>query len=106
MSALLTDIREGDEVILPSYTFVSTGNAFALRGAQLIFVDLDPATMNISPQAIADAISPKTKAIVLMHYGGVACDMEAIMAIAKTHNMLLTVWMLTFKDSIWVLLVF
>lgn len=86
MSALLADIKEGDEVILPSYTFVSTGNAFALRGAHLIFVDLDPATMNIAPQAIANAISPKTKAIVLMHYGGVACDMDAIMAIAQAEG--------------------
>ncbi|MEM1217277.1 MAG: dTDP-4-amino-4,6-dideoxygalactose transaminase [Bacteroidota bacterium] len=86
MSALLLDIQPGDEVILPSYTFVSTGNAFALRGARLIFVDLDPATMNIAPQAIAEAISPKTKAIVLMHYGGVACDMEAIMAISEEYG--------------------
>ncbi|MEO1712201.1 MAG: dTDP-4-amino-4,6-dideoxygalactose transaminase, partial [Bacteroidota bacterium] len=86
MSALLVNIREGDEVILPSYTFVSTGNAFALRGAKLIFVDIDPATMNISPQAVAEAISSKTKAIVIMHYGGVACDMDAIMAIAKAED--------------------
>lgn len=86
MSALLADIQVGDEVILPSFTFVSTGNAFVLRGARLVFVDLDPRTMNIDPEAIEAAISPKTKAIVLMHYGGVACAMPAILELARAHQ--------------------
>ena len=73
---------------LPSFTFVSTGNAFALFGARLIFVDLDPRTMNIDPNALEQALSPKTKAIVLMHYGGVACDMPSILEWAKSNNII------------------
>ncbi|WP_339230239.1 dTDP-4-amino-4,6-dideoxygalactose transaminase [Oceanobacillus sp. FSL K6-2867] len=87
MSALLTEISEGDEVILPSYTFVSTANAFALRGASLRFVDVDPYTMNISPDKIAAAVTDKTKAIVVVHYAGVSCDMDAIMEIANKHGL-------------------
>jgi dTDP-4-amino-4,6-dideoxygalactose transaminase len=87
MTALLTDIGVGDEVILPSYTFVSTANAFALRGASIRFVDVDPATMNIDPQQVALAVTKQTKAIVVVHYAGISCDMEAIMAIANQHHL-------------------
>lgn len=87
MTALLTEVGEGDEVILPSYTFVSTANAFALRGASLRFVDVDPSTMNIAPDRIAAAVTDKTKAIVVVHYAGVACDMDAIMEIANEHRL-------------------
>lgn len=83
MSAILLDIRPGDEVILPSFTFSSTANAFVLRGATLVFVDIRPDTMNIDERLIEDAITPKTKAIVPMHYAGVACEMDAIMEIAN-----------------------
>jgi dTDP-4-amino-4,6-dideoxygalactose transaminase len=86
MAALLLDIQPGDEVILPSYTFVSTANAFALRGAQLVFVDVDPVTMNIDAALIEAAITPRTRAIVLVHYAGVACDMDAIMPLAQAHR--------------------
>lgn len=87
MTALLTEVGEGDEVIMPSYTFVSTANAFALRGASIRFVDVAPETMNISPEAIEQAISVNTKVIVVVHYAGVSCDMETIMAIAEKHNL-------------------
>ena len=87
MAALLSDIQPGDEVILPSYTFVSTANAFALRGAKLVFVDIRPDTMNIDEKLIEDAITDKTKAIVPVHYAGVACEMDTIMDIAKRHNL-------------------
>lgn len=83
MAALLLDVGPGDEVILPSYTFVSTANAFLLRGAALRFVDIDPATLNIDPARIADALTDRTKVIVPVHYAGVGCDMNAIMAIAQ-----------------------
>ncbi|WP_408006213.1 dTDP-4-amino-4,6-dideoxygalactose transaminase [Pseudalkalibacillus sp. A8] len=86
MTALLTDIQEGDEVIMPSYTFVSTANAFVLRGANIRFVDISPDTMNIDPDLIQNAITEKTKAIVAVHYAGVACDMDAIMKIATNHD--------------------
>lgn len=86
LAALLLEIKEGDEVIMPSYTFVSTANAFALRGAQIVFVDIDPQTMNISPKNIEAAITQKTKAVVPVHYAGVSCDMEGIMALANEHN--------------------
>jgi len=82
MAALLLDLEEGDEVILPSFTFVSTANAFALRRARLVFVDIDPRTMNIEPESVQKALSPRTKAIVVVHYAGVGCDMDAIMDIA------------------------
>ncbi len=87
MTALLTDIKEGDDVIMPSYTFVSTANAFVLRGATIRFVDISPDTMNIDPDLIQNAITEKTKAIVAVHYAGVACDMDAIMRIANTHDL-------------------
>jgi dTDP-4-amino-4,6-dideoxygalactose transaminase len=83
MSALLLDLGPGDEVILPSFTFVSSASAFALRGARIVFVDIDPKTMNIDPAQIKAAIGPKTKAIVVVHYAGVSCDMDAILAVAK-----------------------
>lgn len=87
MAALLADIKPGDEVIMPSYTFVSTANAFVLRGATIVFVDIRPDTMNIDENLIEDAITEKTKAIVPVHYGGVACEMNTICDIAKRHNL-------------------
>jgi len=87
MTAILIDIQPGDEVIMPSYTFVSTANAFALRGAKIIFVDVRPDTMNIDEKLIEDAITEKTKAIVPVHYAGVACEMDTIMDIAARHNL-------------------
>ncbi|WP_336222235.1 dTDP-4-amino-4,6-dideoxygalactose transaminase [Citrobacter amalonaticus] len=83
MAALLLDIQPGDEVIMPSYTFVSTANAFVLRGALIKFVDLHPETMNMDERLLISAITPKTKAIVPVHYAGVACDMDVIMNIAE-----------------------
>lgn len=88
MSAILADIKPGDEVIMPSYTFVSTANAFVLRGAKIVFVDIRPDTMNIDETLIEDAITEKTKAIVPVHYGGVSCEMDTICDIAKRHNIL------------------
>jgi dTDP-4-amino-4,6-dideoxygalactose transaminase len=88
MAAILADIRPGDEVIMPSYTFVSTANAFALRGGVPVFVDIRPDTLNIDETLIEAAITPRTKAIVPVHYAGVACEMDAIMAIAKRNNLL------------------
>lgn len=87
MAALLSDIQPGDEVILPSYTFVSTANAFVLRGAKLVFVDIRPDTMNIDEKLIEDAITDKTRAIVPVHYAGVGCEMDTIMDIAKRHSL-------------------
>jgi dTDP-4-amino-4,6-dideoxygalactose transaminase len=86
MAAILLDIKQGDEVIAPSYTFVSTVNSFVLRGATIVFADSYPEHPNIDPEQIAKLITAKTKAIVIVHYAGVACDMDAIMAIAKEHN--------------------
>jgi dTDP-4-amino-4,6-dideoxygalactose transaminase len=88
MAAILCDLGPGDEVILPSFTFVSTASAFVRLGAKPIFVDIRPDTMNIDETRIEAAITPKTKAIFPVHYAGVACDMNRIMAIAKTHNLL------------------
>lgn len=88
MSAILAGIKEGDEVIMPSFTFVSTANAFVLRGAKVVFVDIRPDTMNIDENLIEQAITPKTKAIVPVHYAGVGCEMDTIMDIAKRHNLL------------------
>lgn len=88
MAALLSNIKEGDEVIMPSYTFVSTANAFVLRGAKIVFVDIRPDTMNIDESLIESAVTEKTKAIVVVHYGGVACEMDTILDIAKRHNLL------------------
>lgn len=87
MTALLIDIQPGDEVIMPSYTFVSTANAFVLRGAKIVFVDIRPDTMNIDEKLIEAAITSKTKAIVPVHYGGVGCEMDVIMEIATRHNL-------------------
>ena len=87
MAALLSDIKPGDEVIMPSYTFVSTADAFVLRGATPVFVDIRPDTMNIDETLIEDAITPKTKAIVPVHYAGVGCEMDTIMDIARRHNL-------------------
>lgn len=88
MAAFLADIQAGDEVIMPSYTFVSTANAFVLRGAKIVFVDIRPDTMNIDETLIEAAITDKTKAIVPVHYAGVACEMDAIMALAEKYNLL------------------
>ena len=88
MAALLADIKPGDEVIMPSYTFVSTADAFVLRGATAVFVDIRPDTMNIDETLIEDAITDKTRAIVPVHYAGVYCEMDTIMDIAKRHNLL------------------
>ena len=88
MTAILTDIKEGDEVIAPSFTFVSTVNPFALRGAKIVFIDINPKTMNIDENLIEDAITEKTKAILPVHYAGVACNMDKIMEIAKKHNLI------------------
>ena len=87
MAAILLDIKEGDEVIMPSYTFVSTANAFVLRGAKIVFVDIRPDTMNIDETKIEEAITSKTKVIVPVHYAGVACEMDTIMDIAKKYNL-------------------
>ena len=88
LAALLADVKEGDEVIMPSYTFVSTADAFVLRGAKPVFVDIRPDTMYIDETLIEDAITPRTKAIVPVHYAGVACEMDTIMDIAKRHHLL------------------
>ena len=87
MAAILCDIQPGDEVIMPSYTFVSTADAFVLRGAKAVFVDIRPDTMNIDEKLIESAITEKTKAIVPVHYAGVACEMDTIMDIANRHNL-------------------
>ncbi len=87
MAALLCDIKPGDEVIMPSYTFVSTADAFVLRGATVVFVDIRPDTMNIDENKIEAAITDKTKAIVPVHYAGVACEMDKIMDLAEKYNL-------------------
>lgn len=87
MAALLIDLQPGDEVIMPSYTFVSTANAFVLRGATIVFVDVRPDTLNIDETLIEAAITPKTRAIVPVHYAGVACEMDSIMALAAKHKL-------------------
>jgi len=89
MSGLLLDLRPGDEVIVPSYTFVSTASAFALRGAVPVFVDCRSDTLNIDERAIEAAITPRTKAIVVVHYGGIACDLDAIGKLATHHGIAL-----------------
>lgn len=88
MAALLAEIQPGDEVIMPSYTFVSTADAFVLRGAKVVFVDIRPDTMNIDEKLIEAAVTKKTKAIVPVHYAGVACEMDTIMDIARRHNLM------------------
>lgn len=87
MAAILSDIKPGDEVIAPSYTFVSTVNAFVLRGAKIVFVDIRPDTMNINEDLIEEAITEKTKVIVPVHYAGIACEMDKIMDIARRYNL-------------------
>ena len=87
MSALLCNLAPGDEVIVPSYTFVSTASAFALFGVKPVFVDSRQDTLNVDASLIEAAITPRTRAICVVHYGGVACEMEAILALAKTHNL-------------------
>ncbi len=88
MMAILSDIEPGDEVIIPDYTFVTTANAFVLRRGVPVFVDIRPDTLNLNEERIEAAITPKTKAIVPVHYAGVGCEMDAIRAIAKKHNLL------------------
>jgi len=105
MSAILADIKPNDEVIMPSYTFVSTANAFVLRGAKIIFVDIRPDTMNIDENLIEAAITSETKAIVPVHYAGISCEMDTILDIARKYNL----WVIedaaqgigaTYKDKI------
>lgn len=88
MSMLLDDLQPGDEVIMPSFTFVSTANAVALRGAVPVFVDVRPDTMNIDEKLIESAITPRTRAIMVVHYAGVACEMDAVMALARSRGLL------------------
>ena len=87
MAAILSNIQPGDEVIMPSYTFVSTADAFVLRGAKIVFVDIRPDTMNIDENLIEEAITEKTKALIPVHYAGVGCEMDKILAIAKKHGL-------------------
>jgi dTDP-4-amino-4,6-dideoxygalactose transaminase len=86
MSALLLNIREGDEVIVPAYTFVSTANAFALRGARIVFVDSESHNPNVDATQLEALITPRTRAIVVVHYAGIACDMDPILALAQKHH--------------------
>lgn len=87
LTSLLMNIAEGDEIIMPSFTFVSAANAYVLRGAKIVFVDIRPDTMNVDENKIEEAITPKTKAIVLVHYAGVGCNMDRIMKIAEKHSL-------------------
>jgi dTDP-4-amino-4,6-dideoxygalactose transaminase len=87
MAALLIDVKKGDEIILPSYTFVSTANAFVLRGATLVFTDSSKQNPNISVRDIEKRITKKTKAIVVVHYAGISCDMDAVMRLASSHRL-------------------
>jgi dTDP-4-amino-4,6-dideoxygalactose transaminase len=87
MCALLLDLQPGDEVIMPSFTFVSTANAFVLRGATPVFVDIRPDTLNLDERLIDAAVTPRTRAIVVVHYAGVACDMDPIVAVARRHGL-------------------
>jgi dTDP-4-amino-4,6-dideoxygalactose transaminase len=89
MAALLIDVQPGDEVIMPSFTFVSTANAFVLRGALPVFVDVRPDTLNLDEAAIAEAITPRTRAIVAVHYAGVPCDMDAITAVRRPETIVI-----------------
>lgn len=86
MAALLLDLSEGDEVVVPSFTFVSTANAFVLRGAKPVFVDIRPDTLNLDEERLEEAITGKTKAIVVVHYAGISCEMDPILAIAERHG--------------------
>ena len=87
LAAILCNIKAGDEIIMPSYTFVSTADAFVLRGAKVVFVDIRPDTMNMDENLIESAVTEKTKAIVPVHYAGIACEMDKIMGIAKKHHL-------------------
>jgi dTDP-4-amino-4,6-dideoxygalactose transaminase len=87
MAALLLEIKPGDEVIVPSFTFVSAANAFVLRGARPIFIDIRPDTLNLDERQLARLITPRTKAIVVVHYAGVGCEMDAILDVARRHNL-------------------
>jgi len=87
MAAMLLDLEPGDEIIMPSYTFPSTANAFVLQGARIVFIDIRPETMNMNASLLEDAITDKTRAIVPVHYAGVACEMDAIMAVAEKHGL-------------------
>ena len=100
MAAHLCDIKPGDEVIMPSYTFVSTADAFVLKGAKIVFVDIRPDTMNIDEKLIEAAVTEKTKVIVPVHYAGVACEMDTIMAIAERHHLLVVekLWLKQYLD--------
>jgi dTDP-4-amino-4,6-dideoxygalactose transaminase len=89
MTGVLAELRPGDEVIVPDFAFVSTANAFALLGATPVFVDVDPDTLNITPEAIEQAITDRTRVVVVIHYGGIACDMERIQQICARHGLLL-----------------
>lgn len=89
MAAILCDLGPGDEVILPSFTFVSTANAVVLRGATPVFVDIDPATLNIDPVHVVEAITPRTRAIFAVHYAGFPADMDALVEIARAHDLML-----------------
>ena len=89
MCALLLNIKKGDEIIMPSYTFVSTANAFALRGGKPVFVDIDPKTLNIDPYKIEKAITKKTKAIVVVHYAGISSDLDKILKIKNKYQLYL-----------------
>lgn len=88
MAAILAEIKQGDEIIMPSFTFVSTANAFVLRGAKIVFVDIRPDTMNIDEKLVEDAITEKTKAIVPVHYAGVSCEMDEIKQIAEKYKLI------------------
>jgi dTDP-4-amino-4,6-dideoxygalactose transaminase len=86
MAALLLEIKPGDEIIVPSFTFVSAANAFVLRGARLVFIDIRPDTLNLDETQVEHLITPRTKGIVVMHYGGVGCEMETILEVARRHG--------------------
>jgi dTDP-4-amino-4,6-dideoxygalactose transaminase len=87
MAALLLELEPGDEVIMPSFTFVSTANAFVLRGARPVFIDIRPDTLNLDERQLESAITPRTKAIVVVHYAGVACELDTVMEIARRHRL-------------------
>lgn len=89
MCALLIDVQPGDEIIMPSFTFVSTANAFVLRGAKIVFADCEPHSPNVDVTTLADLITPRTRAIVLVHYAGIACDMDPVLDLCRTHNLFL-----------------
>src|SRR5262249_56404936 len=87
MAALLLDLKDGDEVIVPSFTFVSTANAFVLRGARPVFADIRPDTFNLDERKLPSLVSPRTKAVFVVHYAGVACEMDAVEAFARPRGL-------------------